>query len=672
MWSGHTGCVRTRNRTEKVTDQKPSKLRVVGTRKIADLPRDTSDAASIETCAEDVDETLDYKPSEYALHLAHPDLRATIGAFKASGRNALVISRSAKEWSTATSFFCEKFLENSDFILSRNNRRVVCAGLRDVLVRLGNGDAILIADPDEFREPIFQRLACATVDASCVNSGIMTRVLRHRFGGDVTWPSGLEPLGYDPAHIDAAFANATTADEAIELLRAIYTHEAVEDEKSRKDDEKSKTGDAWPPKSKAKHNVEILRPLTPKLDDLSGYGAAADWCRDLIEDLDAYRAGDLAWSDVDTGCLLVGPPGTGKTLLASALAATAGLPLIATSFAQWSAKASGYQSDTIKAMRQTFEAAAQESPIILFIDEIDAIPARGVSKDHDDYWRPIVTGLLELMDGTNRTEGVVVIAACNHADGLDPALVRSGRLDRRFDIELPDEAALTQIIAYHVPEASPADIAPIATALAGTVSGADIARIAREAKRAARRAGRQVTAAEILAAALPAETRPRDVLWRTAVHEAGHAVGYLVAGQVPRALSLVLSDGVAGYVQSPATAASQQRIGDLEARVLPMLMGRAAEDVLLGEASAGAVSDLEAASQILAAVEGGLGLGGYLTPGGPDRAGVEIRIRRIYGDAILIAIRHRADIADLARLAIEKRVLGETALRDFATSRGLI
>ena len=101
-------------------------------------------------------------------------------------------------------------------------------------------------------------------------------------------------------------------------------------------------------------------------------------------------------------------------------------------------------------------------------------------------------------------------------------------------------------------------------------------------------------------------------------------------------------------------------------------MGRAAEDVILGEASAGAVEDLRHASSILAAVEGRLGLGGYLTPGGPDRAGGEFRIRRLYGDALMIAFRHREDIADLARLAIERRVLGETALRDFASQRGIV
>ena len=328
----------------------------------------------------------------------------------------------------------------------------------------------------------------------------------------------------------------------------------------------------------------------------------------------------------------------------------------------------------IKRMRHVFDVAGRNGPIIVFIDEIDAIPRRGSegSGRHDDWWTAIVTALLECVDGSFRTEGVIVLAACNHGDNLDPALVRSGRIERRFDIQLPDEAALTTIIAYHVPEAAPSDIAPIATALAGTVSGADIARIAREAKRSARRQKRPVTAAEILAAALPAETRLRDVLWRTAIHEAGHAIGFLTGGQVPRALSLVQTGDIQGYVQPAIAPTSQQRIGDLEARVLPMLMGRAAEDVLLGEASAGAVSDLEAATQILAAVEGGLGLGGYLTPGGPDRAGVEIRIRRIYGEALFLASRHRVDIADLARLAIERRVLGETALRDFAKSRGLI
>ena len=423
-----------------------------------------------------------------------------------------------------------------------------------MLHHLAINDTVLILDAEESVEPVYERLACAIVDAGCITSRHMATVLRRRFGGDPTWPAVFDATSMEPSHIAAAFAQTETAKEAIDLLGELAAQSVVETNKAQKAKEPK---EEKPKAEKVKNGVEILHPTSPKLDDLAGYGKAADWCRDLIFDLNSYRAGDLGWSGVDKGGLVVGPPGTGKPLLAQALAASSGLPLIATSFAQWTSNGRGYQGDTIKAMRQVFEAAAGIAPVILFIDEIVAIPARGTSDRHDDYWRPIFTGLLELMDGTSRTEGVVVIAACNHADGLDPALVRSGRVDRRFDIGMPDEAALSTIIRYHVPEASPDDIAPIATALAGTVSGADIARIAREAKRSARRQKREVTGAEILAAALPAETRPRDVLWRTAVHEAGHAVGYLVAGQIPCALSLVQTGDIQGYVQPTIAPASQ-------------------------------------------------------------------------------------------------------------------
>ena len=234
MWSGHTGCVRTRNRTEKVTDQKTQKLRVVGTRKIADLPRDDHSSENVQTGPEPVDPTASYKPSEYALHLAYPDLQETIDAFKRSGRNALVIARSTLAWSSTASTFCGKFLDNPEYTFTQGRFRRDSVTIATVLHHLAINDTVLILDAEENVNSVYERLACAVVDANRINASIMTTVLRRRFGGNVRWPEFLDALTLEPSHIDAAFAQSETAGEAIYLLGELAEHAAVEKLKAKK------------------------------------------------------------------------------------------------------------------------------------------------------------------------------------------------------------------------------------------------------------------------------------------------------------------------------------------------------------------------------------------------------------------------------------------------------
>ena len=137
----------------------------------------------------------------------------------------------------------------------------------------------------------------------------------------------------------------------------------------------------------------------------------------------------------------------------SALAASSGIGLIATSYTDWQSAGEAHMGTLIKRMRQVFDVVGRNGPVIVFIDEIDAIPKRGSQSSgrHDDWWTAIVTALLQCVDGNFPTEEVIVLAACNHGDNLDAALIRSGRIERRFDIGLPDEEALKQIISHHLP-----------------------------------------------------------------------------------------------------------------------------------------------------------------------------------------------------------------------------
>lgn len=356
------------------------------------------------------------------------------------------------------------------------------------------------------------------------------------------------------------------------------------------------------------HNTE-----SPLLSEMHGLGPAKQWGLDLATDLRAYVAGKLPWSACAKGLLLSGPPGTGKTSFARALSREAGVHFIATSYAAWQSHKDGHLGSVTAAIRKAFSDAAKNKPCIIFCDEIDTLPARRKSAYHDDWWTAIVNTLLEQLDGFERREGVVVVAACNDPSKLDPALVRAGRLDHHIAIPLPDVPALVGIFRVHLGgDLAGADLRAAALAARGH-TGADVERWVRIARRAARTAGRTLTLQDLLEAVRGGESEwPADVRRRIACHEAGHAIVQLALGIAePTALSI---GGAGGLAESDLGEMRAETREHLEMFLVALLAGRAAEQLSFAQVTAGAGgdadgSDLARATRLATRLETDFGFG---------------------------------------------------------------
>lgn len=403
----------------------------------------------------------------------------------------------------------------------------------------------------------------------------------------------------------------------------------------------------------------------PLLSEMHGLGPAKQWGLDLAADLRAYVAGKLPWSACAKGLLLSGPPGTGKTSYARALSREAGVHFIATSYAAWQSHKDGHLGSVTAAIRKTFSDATANKPCIIFCDEIDTLPARGKSVRHDDWWSAIVNTLLEQLDGFERREGVVVVAACNDPSRLDAALVRAGRLDHHIAIPLPDVPALAGIFRVHLgADLAGADLHSAALAARGH-TGADIERWVRVARRAARAAGRTLTEPDLLDAVRGGEPEwPADVRRRVACHEAGHAITQLALGIAePTALSI---GGTGGLAESDRGEMRANTRAYLEMFLVVLLGGRAAEQLTFAEVTAGAgggaeESDLARATHLALRLETDYGFGslGLVCLAGKLnshdllifdrlRAAVEVTIDRAYATALEVLAQNRSALDALA------------------------
>jgi cell division protease FtsH len=345
-------------------------------------------------------------------------------------------------------------------------------------------------------------------------------------------------------------------------------------------------------------------------DDVAGLASAKRDLQEIVQFLKEPQRFRKLGGKVPRGMLLVGPPGTGKTLLARAVAGEAEVPFFSISGSEFIEMFVGVGAARV---RDLFSEAKKDAPAIIFIDELDAVGrvrGAGYGGGHDEREQTL-NQLLSEMDGFDRNDLVVVLAATNRPDVLDPALLRPGRFDRRVVVDLPEQVARREILAVHAkgkPLAPDVDLAAVAEMTPG-FSGADLANLVNEAALGATRRRADTIARSDFAAAYdkivlgdPREARLTAAeKRRVAVHEAGHA---LLAWTTPEAEPLrrvsILPRGIAlgATQQRPSEDRHILTRAELEARLIVLLGGYASERTVLQDVSSGGENDLREATKL--------------------------------------------------------------------------
>jgi cell division protease FtsH len=442
------------------------------------------------------------------------------------------------------------------------------------------------------------------------------------------------------------------------------------------------------------------RDMKVTFDDVAGIDEAENELVEIVDFLKDPEKYTRLGGTAPKGVLLVGPPGTGKTLLARAVAGEAGVPFFSMSASEFVEMIVGVGAARV---RDLFKQAREHAPAIVFIDELDAIGrARGqIAIGGSSEQEQTLNQILTEMDGFSSREGVIVLAATNQPDLLDRALLRPGRFDRRVVVNLPDHAGREAILKVHtraVPLGKDVDLAQIAAATPG-FSGADLKNLVNEAALlAARRGQDEVGHKDFLDALEKIVLGPERPLLlsradkeRIAYHEGGHAIlGLVVPGADPVHRVTIVPRGQALGVtyQRPDSDRYNFPEAYLRAKIVGMLGGRAAEELVYGTKTTGAESDIEQATGLARRMVTRWGMSERLGPvelaprenpylSGPSFPGtrqvseetaevIDAEVRRIIEEsqeeATRLLARHRPQLDALVEALLSRETLNEAEI----------
>ena len=444
-------------------------------------------------------------------------------------------------------------------------------------------------------------------------------------------------------------------------------------------------------KSKARLHTETEKPVT--FEDVAGVDEAKEALEEVIHFLKAPKKYERLGGTIPKGVLLVGPPGTGKTMLAKAVAGEADVPFFSISGSDFVEMFVGVGASRV---RDLFETGKKNAPCIIFIDELDAVGRHrgaGIGGGHDEREQTL-NALLVQMQGFEESETVIMIAATNRPDVLDPALLRPGRFDRQIIVDLPDVRGRKAILGVHTKEpfkiADDVNLEILAKATPG-FSGADLKNMANEAALLAAREDK-----EHIDMACFDEAKDRVMMGPerrslvisdeerriTAYHEAGHAIlSHFVPESDPNYKCTIVPRGRALGVTAllPLEERHNPNRKKLIADIIVFLGGRVAEEIIFGEQTTGAQSDFERATRLARhmVTQWGMSPLGPLTYGRRDEQvflGKELAVHQDYSEQTAIAIDKAVhDIVmecyDRARDIIETNLDGLKMLADALLER---
>lgn len=397
-------------------------------------------------------------------------------------------------------------------------------------------------------------------------------------------------------------------------------------------------------------------------DDVAGADEEKEELEEIVEFLKEPKKFNELGAKIPKGVLLVGPPGTGKTLLARAVAGEAGVPFFSMSGSDFVEMFVGVGASRV---RDLFDQAKKNSPCIIFIDEIDAVGRQrgtGLGGGHDEREQTLNQLLVE-MDGFGVNEGIIILAATNRPDILDPALMRPGRFDRQVVVGYPDVKGREAILKVHSrkkPLAPDVELSVIAKSTAG-FTGADLENLLNEAALLAARKGRKaITMEEIEEATIKvvvgAEKKSKVMSEKekllTAYHEAGHAITFFACEtQDPVHQISIIPRGMAGgyTMPLPSEDKSYRSKQEMEEEIVVCLGGRVAEALVLDDISTGASNDIEKATKTARDMVTRYGMSEKLGPINYTSGSSEVFLGRDMG--------HGRDFSDSTAAIIDAEVL---------------